>query len=399
MKFWERIFGKPLEHKRAISYQQGLEAGLCGVPVRSGVTVTESTALTLSTVWRAARLISESVGTLPLKLYRKGDDGRTEATDHFLWTTLHDEPNPEMGTVDFLSLLQWWACLWGNAYAEVERDGTGAVLALWPVAPWRVKTCRDSDGLYYEVDGDDEIRARDMLHIKGPSPDGSEGYRLVHQARESFGFSLACDQFGSSFFGNAARPSGVLEVPNSMSPETQTNIAKSWNQLQSGVSSTGKVAVLEEGVSWKPLSVSNEAGQYDQTRQFQVLEVCRWLGVDPIFVYAFGANPGGVAEQQTRNFLTFTLNPWLRRWECELARKCISRDERAVLYPEFVREAILSLDAKTQAEIWGIGVDHGWLLADEVRKFQNMRPMPQLTPAPAPVQEDNGNEIVPQQDS
>lgn len=287
------------------------------------------------------------------------------------------EPNPEQSAVDFFTLCQWWAVIWGNAYAECERGGSGRVIALWPVPPWHVRPVRLSDGTpAYEVAGAPPviIPAEDMVHVKGPSPDGSEGYRLTKLARESFGFALACDRFGSAYFGNMTKIGGVLETPGQLSDNARENLRKSWAQAYQGIDATGKIAVLEEGLKFTPFGVSNEAGQYTETRQHQVYEICRWVGVDPIFVYAFGSNPGGVAEQQTRNFLQFSLNPWLRKWESELGRKCLLTTEKGTFYPEFLRESIIQLDVKTQHEVWAIGIDKGWYDVNEVRKWLNLPP-------------------------
>lgn len=380
--------------KRAVTWEQGFRAGLVESPSISGQRVTEDTALGLSTVWRACRVISESIGAMPLKVYKKTDKGRSEARDHSLWQILHDEPNTEQSAVDFFSLMTWWAVLWGNAYAEIEFSGDGSILGLHPIPPWAVTPGRNSLGnIVYEVHTETEdiiLDASSVMHIKGPSADGSVGYRIVQIARDSLGFSLAAERFGSSYFANSCKIGGVLKTAGQLSEQARENLKASWAKLYSGVENTGKVPVLEEGLDFAPFSISNEAGQYDQTRQQQVYEVCRWLGIDPVFVYALGQNPGGVAEQQTRNFLQFTLNPWLRKIESEVTRKCVKPSERDVIYPEFVRESLISMDAKTQADVWAVGIGAGWLTIDEVRAFQNLEPLPQPAkqdPQPALAQQ------------
>jgi HK97 family phage portal protein len=374
--------------------------GLFGITTKSGITVNESSALALSTLWRAARVVSETIGTMPLKVYTKTADGRDEARDSSYWHLLHDEPNPDMSSVDFLSLLMWQAVLYGNGFAEIVRDGSGQVTSLFPIPAWTVNVGKwtvkrvDKYGREVEVletcykvstdQGELILPASDVLHIKGPSPDGSCGYRLVQLARESLGYSMALDAFGASYFGNSCKVGGVLSTAGMLSDQARDNIREGWIASYSGVDNAGKVPVLEEGLVYTPFEVSNESGQYLENRQHQIYEVCRWVGVDPIFVYEYGRATWNNAEAQTRNFLQFSLNVWLRKLECEIARKIIRDTD---VYAEFVRESVIQMDAKTQSEVWKTGVEAGWYTPNEVRKWLNLPPLPEpqtvVTPLPA----------------
>jgi len=383
--------------------------GLFGVPTKSGVTVTETSALALSTLWRAARVVSETIGTMPLKVYRKADGIREEARDSDYWTLLHDEPNPDQGAVDFFSLIMWHAVLWGNAYAEIVRDGTGRVTALYPIPPWTVAVGkRAGGGLAYQITTDEGtlvLSAGDVLHVKGPSTDGSAGYRLVQLARESLGYSMALDQFGASYFGNGCKIGGVLQTVGSLSDQARENVRAGWVASYSGVDNAGKVPVLEEGLTYTPFAVNNESGQYLENRQHQIVEICRWVGVDPIFVYEYGRATWRNGEQQYRNFLQFSLNPWLRKIESEIARKVISPADRPDLYAEFLRESVIQMDTSTQHQLWKVGVEAGWYEVNEVRKWLNLPPLanPQPKPKPTPdahpqaQQESDGNPVDPDQ--
>lgn len=378
LKFWQK---QP--EKRTGSYTLsdisawvGQSLGLVDSPSIAGVTVTEQTALSLSTLWRGARVISESVSCLPKKLYERAERGRKEANNHPAWTLLHDEWNSEMSALDGVQLVQWWATIWGTGYVEIVRDGSGRAVELWPIPPWTCKAKRENGKQVFECSSENgtvDIPHEDVLVIRGPSKDGSVGYRLVQVARESFGFSLAADRYGSAVFGNMCRVGGVLKTQGQLSEQARENLRQSWKTMYQGVDKSGAIAVLEDGLEFQPFTLNNQAGQYQETRQHQIHEICRWLGIDPIFVYAFGTNPGGVAEQQTRNFLQFTLNPWLCRWESEVNRKCLLPSERSTHYFEFVREAVIQMDAKTQHEIWKIGVDGGWYDANEdIRPWLNL---------------------------
>lgn len=387
ISFIRKLLSKP--DRRAITWDEAARVGMVQQPTLSGVRVDEESALALSTVYRASRIISESVGTLPLKLYSRTSQVRQEAKTHYLWSVLRDEVNPEVSSLEFFTQLMWWAVLYGNAYAEVVKNNAGEVTELYPIHPSHVRPVRDQHGsLVYAVrddhGGEVALDHTDVFMIRGPSPDGSTGYRLVKLARESLGFSLALDRFGSSYFGNSCKVGGVLKTAGQLSEQARDNLRRSWANSYQGVDNVGKVPVLEEGLDFTPFQISNEAGQYTETRQHQVYEICRWLGVDPIFVFAFGSNPGGVAEQQTRNFLQFTLNPWLRKIETEISRKLIQKLEREELYAEFTREALIQMDTKTQHEVWGIGLDKGFYQVDEVRAWLNLDALPEPEPTPEP---------------
>lgn len=372
--------------------------GLFGTPTSSGITVTESSALALSALWRAARVVSETIGVMPLKVYKKTAEGREEARETGYWDLLHDEPNPEMSSVDFLSLLMWNAVIWGNGFAEIVRDGTSAVTALYPIPPCTVSVGKlKTGGIGYQVQTDQgtlTLPASDVLHIKGPSPDGTTGYQLVKLARESLGLSLALDTFGASFFGNGCNIGGVLETVGSLTDEARDNIRDGWlGTAYQGASNAHKIPVLEEGLKFVPYQVNNEQAQFLESRTHQIYEVCRWVGVDPIFLFEYGRATWNNAEAQTRNFLQFSLNPWLRKIESECNRKIIGKADRKDTYAEFVRESVIQMDTKTQHEVWQIGVTGGWYEANEVRKWLNLPPIKEPKPqSPAP-QESNGNTV------
>lgn len=402
--FFRKLLGwsepKAAPAKRAIDYAQAVAFGLIGPTALSGVTVTDETCLSLSAFWRCARVLAESVGTMPLKVYRRGESGREEATEHPAWELLQ-EPNPEQSAVEFYTLIQWWAVVHGNAYAEIVRDGSGRAVEMWPIPPWVCQPIRtDAGELAYLVrtpnQQDVTIAAADVVHLKGPSPDGSEGYKLAKVAADSMGFSIALDRFGSAYFGNSCKVGGVLKTAGQLSEQARENLRKSWATTYQGVDNTGKIAVLEEGLDYSPFQIDNNAGQYTETRQQQVIEICRWLGVDPIFCYEYGRATYHNAEAQTRNFLQFSLNPWLKRLESEITRKVLPKEERRTYYPEFVRESIIQMDAQVQSAVWATGVQNGWYTPDEIRKWLNLpalpkpEPKPEPQPNPEPQEEANG---------
>ena len=369
--------------KRAITATNSHNFGLYVDSTAAGICVSEQTALALSCLWRAARVVSESVGTMPLKLYSRGSAGREEAREHPLWSLLHDEPNPDQSAYDFWQLLLCWSVIWGNGYAEIVRQGDGVVSSLYPIPPWSVQPDRDTQGnLYYRVGPDLILDPPDILHLKGPSADGSQGYRLCQVARDSLANALAVDRFAGSAFANNLKLGGTINHPGALSDNARENLRASWKRDYGGYANAGKWILLEEGMTAVPFQINIEQAQLVPVQQQQIYEVCRWIGVDPIFVYEYGRATWNNAEAQTRNFLQFSLNPKLVQAEGELNRKVVRDPE---LYAEFVRESIIQMDAKTQAEVWQIGVNAGWYEVNEVRAWLNLPPTTE--PEPQPVEE------------
>ena len=401
LNFISRLVGGSKPETRAIT-SADIIRGTSTVST-SGMPVSEDTALSLSTVKRAVQVLAESVGTMPIKFYGRTESGREERRDHPLWDLLHDEPCPDLSPIDFFSTLMANAVLYGNGYAEIVRAGPQAV-QLWPIPSALMTWDPNTDPAHpYVYNGTVRFAREDIFHIRGLSFDSGPAQRLIDQARESFGFAMALERHGSAFFANACRLSGTLSTAGQLSDQGRENLRRSWAETYSGVSKSYGVAVLEEGLTFNPLASTNEAAQYDLTKQAEIYSVCRWFSVDPIFLYEYGRATWNNSEAQTRNFLQFSLNPWLKKIEAEIQRKLVLPSERKDVYAEFVRESIIQMDAKTQAEVWKIGVDGGWLLPDEIRQWSNMKPMPkpkQPEPIvqPDPQQETDENGTTPSTD-
>lgn len=374
---------------RAITYSQGVQSGLIDSPTRSHVHVTEQTALGVSAVWCAVRVISEAVGSLPLVTYQQGPNGeRNRAEDYPLWSMLHDEPNPEMTRPVFFETMMVSALLWGTAIAEIQRDQAGDPIALWPVHPQFVEFLRDTQTgeLLYRYTpppgvvsdpskpaGPIILRQADVIAIPGLSPDGSSGYRLLQIARENIGFSIACDRFGASFFGNGARLGGMLSAPNKLSPEARENLTKSFRLDYAGVDNSGKTGLLEEGIKYDPISYSDDGGLYTATRSFQIAEVARLFNVSPTKLHDLGRATWANLSTLNTDFFVTTLRPWLEKIECEIERKLIGTGSK--YYVEFLADSILRGDITTRYAAYNVAITAGFLTDDEVRGFENMPPL------------------------
>lgn len=249
--------------------QPWLMEALGGGKVASGVVINEETAMQSTAVLACVRILAETIASLPLPVYRRlAGGGKERATDHYLYSILHDQPNPEMTSFEFREALMGHLALWGNAYAEVVRDEAGRVGALWPLRPDRMRVSRDDQGLRYEYilpDGTIAIfRQQNIMHIRGLSSDGIVGYSPIRLAREAIGLTLATEEFGARFFGQGSRPSGILEHPGRLSPEAKKNLRESWEEMHSGLTGAHRIAILEEGLTWRQIGIPPEDAQFLQ---------------------------------------------------------------------------------------------------------------------------------------
>lgn len=338
----------------------------------TGVNVTPLSALETTPVWAAVRMIAGTVATLPFPVYRDKDGGKERAKDHPVHALLNERPNPETSAFSFREALMASALLYGNAYAEIERDGAGKPLALWLIPPYNVSTQRIGKDKVYVVQVNGQavpLSPDDVLHVPGFSLDGCNGLVPVSLAREAIGLSKATETYGASFFGNGAQPSGVLSHPAKLPAEGAAKLRESWRALYGGLTNAQRIAVLEEGMTWTPLGIPPEHAQFLETRKFQVAEIARLFLIPP---HMIGDLENGVSyasiEQQAIGYVTHTIEPWTRRIESEVNYKLFTtRTHRA----EFVLEGLLRGDSKTRSEFYASALNNGWLSVNEVRALEN----------------------------
>lgn len=358
----------------------------------SGIRVSEATALQIPSVFACVRIISEGVAALPLRLYERVGNGRTEATDLPLYRILHNAPNPEMTKFSFMETLQGHLCLWGNAYAEIQRDAANRVVALWPRHPYRTHPHRAANGDLWYVTTDQTggqqrfIKSADMLHILGLSQEGVLGMSPVQQARQAMGLALATEKFGAQWFGNGSRPSGILSHPKKLDEAATERLRKSWEQAQGG-ERQNSVAVLEEGLSWSAIGLSPDESQFLETRKFQKSEIAAIFRVPPHMIADLERSTHSNIEQQSLEFVTYTLMPWLVRWEQEIERKLLpegkphgsasmGRNAAKEYFVEFALNGLVRGDFETRYAGYAIARQWGWMNADDVREQEGMNPMP-----------------------
>jgi HK97 family phage portal protein len=380
-RFWDSVRSFRIDPKNA--KDPALARLFDGGPVAAGVHVNNWNALTYSAVWSAVGQISSTVASLPLKFYKRLPDGGKEAyVSHRLYELLHDNPNPEMTSFIFREMLQAHVLTWGNAYAEIERDGASRPVALWPIPPDRCDPVRDEAGrLAYRVRGvggfrDVVIPAMDMLHVPGLGFDGMEGYSVIEKARESFGLGLAAERFGATFFGNGSTFGGFLSHPARLSPEARQNLQESLKKHE-GPSKAHRILLLQEGMTYlERKGIPPNDAQFLQTREFQIQEVARWFRISPYKLGDLSRATFSNIEHQAIEYYTDTIRPWLVRWEQEINRKLVSPLERRQQFAAFVIEGALRGDVHSRYSAYAVGRQWGWLSADDVRELENMNPLP-----------------------
>ena len=360
----------------------------------SGKYVTERSAMQMTAVYCCVRILSEAVASLPLQFYRYTDDGGKEkAVDHPLYFLLHDEPNPEMTSFIFRETLMTHLLLWGNAYSQIIRNGKGEVMALYPLMPDRMKVDRDEHGrLYYEYtvyDSDDvdgrkgtdkvgrtvRLQPHDVLHIPGLGFDGLVGYSPIAMAKNAIGLAIATEEYGSKFFANGAAPSGVLEHPGTI--KDPSKVRESWQATFGGSGNSNKIAVLEEGMKYTPISISPEQAQFLETRKFQIDEIARIFRVPPHMIGDLEKSSFNNIEQQSLEFVKYTLDPWVSRWEQAMVRALLTPDEKKKYFFKFNVDGLLRGDYQSRMNGYATARQNGWMSANDIRELENLDRIPE----------------------
>ena len=353
----------------------------------SGKAVTERSAMQMTAVYSCVRILAEAVAGLPLHLYRyKEDGGKEKALDHPLYLLLHDEPNPEMSSFVFRETLMTHLLLWGNAYAQIIRNGKGEVIALYPLMPNRMVVDRDIHGqLYYQYTRSTEeaptmkgvtvnLPPSDVLHIPGLGFDGLVGYSPIAMAKNAIGMAIACEEYGAKFFANGAAPGGVLEHPGTI--KDPQRVRESWQSTFGGSGNSNKIAVLEEGMKYTPIGISPEQAQFLETRKFQINEIARIFRVPPHMVGDLEKSSFSNIEQQSLEFVKYTLEPWLVRWEQSIQRTLFSPEEKKRYFAKFNVEGLLRGDYASRMSGYATARQNGWMSANDIRELENLDRIP-----------------------
>lgn len=352
-----------------------------GQTSNSGVDVDEETALKISAVYACVKVISETVASLPLNLLKELTNGDSEkAKQHPLYSVLKDSPNSEMSSFTFREMLMTNLLLWGNAYAHIKRNRLGQIVELYPLKSKNMVVERDAitNNIKYTYTNNKGITKtyspRQVLHIPAFTFDGVLGVSPISYAREAMGLALATEEFGARFFGNGARPGGVLEHPGVV--KDPDKLRDSWNKVYQGTANSHKVAVLEEGMKYHEVGMSPEDSQFLQTRAFQLTEICRIFRVPPHMIGDLSRSTFSNIEHQSIDFVVHTIRPWLVRWEQAIIRSLLNEEERTIYYPKFNVDGLMRGDFATRMSGYAIARQNGWMSANEIRALEDMNRIP-----------------------
>lgn len=405
---WERT-QTPAEERALTLGQLPYLAQLLSMDT-TGVYVTERMALNISAYWNGVDVISSQVASLPRLVYRRtANESRERANGYPAYKVMHDAPNDYMTPFVFWQTLMAHVLTWGNAYAEIEWDQALRPKALWPILPSEINPEMQKGELIYvykghasnfdgmaqpgpELKPGKTIKPEDIIHVPGLGYDGIRGYSVVSMARRSLGLSIATETFGASFFGNGAWPGIVLEHPKTLSLQAQERLIATFEQRSRTAQNAHRTHVLEEGMKASKIGIPPDDAQFLQTREFQIVEIARWLNIPPHKLkHKYGERPGGNLEAGQIEFLTDTLGPWLVRIEQECTRKLIPDSQRGTYYIEHLSDAVLRMSAETRAAIYKTYVDMGVMTLDYVAQKENLPPPPPkkepppMPPPPSPI--------------
>nr|WP_139906293.1 phage portal protein [Clostridium thermarum] len=345
----------------------------------SGKTVNEKTAMQTTAVYACVRILSETIASLPLHVYRHTNSGKEKAFSSPLYRLLHDEPNPEMTSFVFRETLMGHLLLWGNAYAQIIRDGRGRVAALYPLLPDRMEVDRTAAGeLFYEYQSDKGkvvLRKEDVLHIPGLGFDGVKGQSPIAMAKNAIGMAIATEEYGAKFFSNGANPGGVLEHPGIV--KDPKRIRDSWNAVYQGSSNAHRVAVLEEGMKFTPIGIPPEQAQFIATRKFQLNEIARIFRIPPHMIGDLEKSSFSNIEQQSLEFVKYTLDPWVVRWEKALQKSLLTPAEKQEYFIKFNVDGLLRGDYQSRMNGYAVGRQNGWLSANDIRELEDLNRIPE----------------------
>ena len=348
----------------------------------AGKRVTDRTALQHIAVYACVRVLSEAIAQLPLHVYKYNDSGKERVSQHPLYFLLHDQPNPEMTSFVFRETLMSHLLIYGNAYAQIIRNGRGDVLGLYPLMPDKMKVDRDEKNrliyIYSRYDeanpnlkeqGDIVLYADEVLHIPGLGFDGLVGYSPIALAKNAIGISIACEEYGASFFGNNANPIGVLEHPGVI--KNPDKLRDAWHRAYGGKNSH-KVAVLEEGVKFTPISIPNNEAQFLETRKFLIEEIARMYRVPLHMIGDLDHATFSNVEHLSLDLVKYSLDPWIVRWEQSLQKALLSDSEKGQYFVKFNVDGLLRGDYASRMQGYATARQNGWMSANDIRELEDM---------------------------
>ncbi len=330
-------------------------------------------ALTLTAVWCAIRLLSESVSSLPISVYTKRNNGdKLEDTKSPIYKLIKYKPNYYQNKITFFEFIMLSICTDGNGYAQIVRNNSGTPVQLLCIDPEKVTVVVNNNELFYQVNDGRVLDSADMLHIKTITDDGITGLSPIDQCAKALKWSESLEEFGSTFFSNGAKPSSILQTDRALSDTALQRLKNSFNNNYGNLKNSNSTIVLEEGLSFKPISISPEQAQFLSSRQFSIEEVARIFNVPPHLLKDLSKSSFNNIEMQSQEFVTYTLMPYITRIEEEMNLKLFRTNELGKTFVEFNVNGLLRGDVKSRTEAYKTAITNGYMSINEVRQKENM---------------------------
>ena len=330
-------------------------------------------ALTLTSVWNAIRLLSESVSSLPITVYRKENNGdKVEDVNNRIYNLIKFKPNNFQNKITFFEYMMYSVLTDGNAYVQIVRDNSANPVQLIPLNPDYVNIFIKENELFYQMDGGSVLDSADVLHIKLITDDGIEGLSPIDQCAKAINWNLSIEEFGSTFFKNGAKPSSVLSTDRALSETAIERLKNSFNSSYAKLKSSNSTIILEEGLTFKPISISPEQAQFLASRQFGIEEIARIFNIPPHMLKDLSKSSFNNIEMQSQEYVTYTLMPYLTRIEQEMNLKLFRTNELGKTFVEFNVNGLLRGDVKTRNEAYKTAIQNGYMSINEVRQKENL---------------------------
>jgi HK97 family phage portal protein len=379
-----RALSTILPQRRAMAGTPGPDDDFWFQPVgqatTSGITVTPEKSMGVSAVYGCVRLLRESLGSLPWKVYKRtGEKSKETAQDHYLWRVLHDRPNRWQTAMELKEMAVAHLCLRGNFYCEIR--GAASYIELLPLSPDRMEVKqRDDYSLEYKYHhaetGVHTYRQEEIFHVRGLSLNGITGVSVLEFARNATGAAIAQEAHGSALFKNGGLPTVWIYRPPEAkwNANARKNFRDSWRSIHGGENNSGNPPILEDGAELRSIDISNRDTQWIEARGFSAEEICRFFGVSPHMVGVKTSAPLGSIEQQSLEFVLYTLGPLAVRFE-QAANRDLLADESETHFTKIQLDALLRGDLKSRYEAHNISVQGGWALVNEVRELEDRNPI------------------------
>ena len=340
----------------------------------SGISVSKTSALTFTAVWSAVRLLSESISILPINVYEREKNGdKSLAINNPSYNLVHNEPNNYMSSVTFFEKIMMDLCLSGNSFVRIVRNGGGTPEALLPLNAQDVKVKMSDGQIFYHNNNSNNIYDDyDVLHFKGVSQDGILGLSPITQNANAIGWGMALEDYGNKYFTNSAKLSGVLETDRALSEQAIERLKNSFSNTYNQLKNAQSTAILEEGLSFKPITISPEQSQFLASRVFSITEVARMFNIPTFMLQEHSKSSFNNIESLSQSYVTYTLMPYIRRMESEMNRKLFKTNEKGRVFVEWNVNGLLRGNIKDRTDSYKTALTNGYMTINEVRRKENM---------------------------